>query len=437
MLLAILFFLMASSSSSCLLAVIATNTREETTSSVIELWPPATSDHATVQDLHREYNNIFLHGNRNAASHRWATFLLDRSHQMSEATIAMFFTAFCAVSGSPVRPSDYNRYRLTLPKLGGGHSTGYMHYCCWPCVCDTQDFIRIDTKNITLATGRQQTFQFAVIGNPCDDPTQLQIPFMQPFDRRQTSIADSAREVRCLEDGALEGATLSDHGYVIINMFFDSQDADQEGDGVAPGAMEDIDHPTPGRMSSVANVDKSGRREFQDEREYKLQCEDRAKNGYNSGMGEIFRKVCAVSPINPEALKLQLPTDDCRKGVDGCNADTSRHNYSDSKLDARKSEFSHDAEINPQKIQAIHEEFGKLQNVLSSISGKLSGVLQSREDEFLTRYKSHMRNVARDFRWKMDEIEGKEKAIENHTVVKKLEKERDWYKSEAFNWILL
>ena len=98
---------------------------------------------------------------------------------------------------------------------------------------------------------------------------------------------------------------------------------------------------------------------------------------------------------------------------------------------------SHDAEINPQKIQAVHEEFGRLQNVLSSISGKLSDVLQSKEDEFFTRYKSHMRNVARDFRWKMDEIEGKEKAIENHTVVKKLEKERDWYKSEAFNWILL
>ena len=20
---------------------------------------------------------------------------------------------------------------------------GFMHYCCWPCVCDTQDFIRV------------------------------------------------------------------------------------------------------------------------------------------------------------------------------------------------------------------------------------------------------------------------------------------------------
>jgi len=350
--LAILFFLVSLFSSSSYFPAVV--------SSVIEHWPPATSDHATVQDLHREYNNIFLHGNRNAASHRWATFLLDRSHQMSEATITMFFTAFCAVSGSPVRPSDYNRYRLTLPNLGGGFSIGYMHYCCWPCVCDTQDFIRIDTKTITLATGKQHTFHFAVIGNPCDDPEQLQIPFMQPFDRRQTSIADSAREIRCVEDGTLEGATLSDHGYVIINMFFDSQEFDADQTVVDGGAMDDdFDHtytPTPGRMSSVAdNVDKSGRREFQDEREYILQCQDRAKNGYNSGMGEIFRKVCAVSPINPEALKLQLPiggedgvvgdgiVDDCEKGVDedGCSegASSSSHNNSDSMLDARNSEL--------------------------------------------------------------------------------------------------
>ena len=32
-----------------------------------------------VKDLHREYGNIFKHGNRNAASHLWSSFLLDRS----------------------------------------------------------------------------------------------------------------------------------------------------------------------------------------------------------------------------------------------------------------------------------------------------------------------------------------------------------------------
>lgn len=145
---------------------------------------------------------------------------------MTEENLTMFFSGFCAVSGSPVRPSDYNRYRLTLPKLGGGYSTGYMHYCCWPCVCDTQDFIRVDTKNVTLSNGGgQRTFQFAVIGNPCDNPDQLKIPFTQPFDNgRQTSIVESAREVRCLEDGTLEGATLSDHGFIIISMFFDSRE---------------------------------------------------------------------------------------------------------------------------------------------------------------------------------------------------------------------
>lgn len=255
-----------------------------------------------------------------------------------------------------MRPSDYNRYRLTMPKLGGGYSTGYMHYCCWPCVCDTQDFIRVDSKNITLANGVERTFQFAVIGNPCDNPNQLKVPFVQPFDRRQTSIAESAREVRCLEDGTLEGATLSNHGYIIIGMFFDAQDAEQGGDGViagvAPGAMEDISDPTPGRMSSVDNVDKSGRRQFQDEREYKLQCEDRAKKGYNSGMGEIFRKVCAVSPISEEALQLRgviagnkdeiaeedMIVDDCKGQVDVHDEGVSNLNKSET-LSAHSSEL--------------------------------------------------------------------------------------------------
>ena len=182
-------------------------------------------------------------------------------------------------------------------------STGYMHYCCWPCVCDTQDYIRVDTKNITLVNGMERQVQFTVIGNPCDDPNQLTVPFVQPFDRRMTSIADSAREVRCLDDGALEGATLSDHGYIIIGMFFNSEDAISHGvDGIAMGSLDELVDPTPGRMTAVMHNDKSGRRKYQDEREYRPHCEERARNGYNSGMGEIFRKVCAVSPINDEAL---------------------------------------------------------------------------------------------------------------------------------------
>jgi hypothetical protein len=274
----------------------------------VEPWAPATSATATVQDLHREYDQVFKHGNRNAASHRWSSFLLDRAGQMTAERLNMLFSGFCAVSGSIVNPNDYNRYRLTLPKVGGGYSTGYMHYCCWPCVCDTQDFIRVDTKNVT-SSDATRTLEFAVIGNPCDHPEKLHEPFMDIFDQYETSIAASAQEVRCLPGGVLEGATMSDHGYVIISRFFESADASDAADGTAPGALAPIDVPTPGRASTSPAGEV-----FQDEREYATMCSDRADNGYNSGMGEIFRKVCSVSPISPAAVTHDVGGHTCEEG---------------------------------------------------------------------------------------------------------------------------
>ena len=314
---------------------------------IVEAWPPAFAGTPSVQDLHREYQNIFKHGNRNAASHRWSTFLLERSTQMTATRLRMFFTGFCAVSGSPVRPSNYNRYRLRLPKIGGGSNsgnhpslvTGYMHYCCWPCVCDTQDFIRIDTLNVTTTTttsmgdnnngnsnnatasllSESQTtttkMYFAVIGNPCDHPELLETPFHQPFGRGTTTLKQTAQEVRCLEDGTMEGATLSDHGYVIISMFFDANEEEEVGvqelrlgeDSKSnPNSNSMIQNlpPQPGRISTDTKSDGTTTTTimFQDEHEFGAKCEDRAANGYNSGMGEIFRKVCAISPISSQAL---------------------------------------------------------------------------------------------------------------------------------------
>merc|ERR1719253_547870 len=94
-------------------------------------------------------------------------------------------------------------------------------------------------------------------------------------------------------------------------MFFDSEDATTHGvDGVVSGAMDGIDNPTPGRLSKVLHTDKTGMTGYHDEREYKPMCEDRARNGYNSGMGEIFRKVCAVAPISEDALSLPSSSSD-------------------------------------------------------------------------------------------------------------------------------
>jgi len=223
------------------------------------------NDGATVQELHREYYNIFKYGNRNAASHKWTKFLLDRSDQMTADKLTYMFSGFCAVSGSPTGPGDRTRYRLNLDKVGGGKRTGFMYYCCWPCVCDTQDFIRVDTKNVTLLGGEVRQFHFAVLGNPCDHPEELTKPFVQPFyGRGETTIKQEAPEVRCDESGRLEGAYLSDHGYIIINMFFDEDPA----------------------LKSM------------DESLFAGMCKERADAGYNSGMGEIFRKVAAITPVN-------------------------------------------------------------------------------------------------------------------------------------------
>ena len=108
-------------------------------------WPAAVN--GNVRDLHREYSNIFKFGNRNAASHKWSSFILERSNQFTLEKLKEMFSGFCAVSGSPVQPSDYNRYRLSLPLVKGSErniTTGYMHYCCWCVIFSCCGFVRIN-----------------------------------------------------------------------------------------------------------------------------------------------------------------------------------------------------------------------------------------------------------------------------------------------------
>ena len=118
------------------------------------------------RELHQRYSEIFRYGNRNAASHLWTSYILDRAAVTPAAQIELLFSGFCAVSGSPVYPSDYKRYRLRLKHaVTGVDEVGFMYYCCWPCVCDTWDFIKVDTLSITTADG-PKAYRFAVIGDP-------------------------------------------------------------------------------------------------------------------------------------------------------------------------------------------------------------------------------------------------------------------------------
>ena len=235
------------------------------------------------RELHQRYSEIFRYGNRNAASHLWTSYIIDRAAVTPAAQIELLFSGFCAVSGSPVYPSDYKRYRLRLKHaVTGVDEVGFMYYCCWPCVCDTWDFIKVDTLTVKTADG-PKVYRFAVIGDPCLNEQQLDVPFVQPFDGRTTTLRRDAPEVRC-ENGRLIGATRTDHGFIAISMFFDAPSEEEEDRGVWQ----------PGR------VVQRGGHVFQDDVEYSDMCSQRAANGYDSGMGEIFRRVAAITPVGSQ-----------------------------------------------------------------------------------------------------------------------------------------
>jgi len=202
----------------------------------------------TIADLRSEYYNIFPNRNRNAASHRWATFLIERAKSLERTTFEDMFSGFCPVSGSPIgSPSARTLWNMTLPWAGTSELVnGGIHFCCWPCVCDTTDFIRVDTKTVEVKDGTF-SFNFLVLGNPCQKDSSL-IPVQAP-------------DAKCNGEELVK-ATYSDNGYVII------------------GLLQDL-------------TNKSA----QDEVQVADHCTHRANTGYRSGMGTIFREVAGINPI--------------------------------------------------------------------------------------------------------------------------------------------
>lgn len=224
------------------------------------------------------YENVFPSGNRNAAAFVWSHWLLGKSHEFSAEKFQKLFSMFCGVSGAYLSPDEgafpqqHARWRLTLDQVTGGQRKGFMFYCTgckgWPCLCDAKDFIRVDTKTVTLKGGKKKKYHFAVMGDPCKDPKSLTKPFWEPLDKQQETVEKSAPEVSCGSDGLLQNAQKSDHGHIILTMFHDDEDDDIKAHHQA---------------------------------DYEEKCKTREENGFESGMGMIFRKVAGISPLDDEA----------------------------------------------------------------------------------------------------------------------------------------
>lgn len=259
------------------------------------LWAAATAS-LSINDLHAAYGTIFPSNNRNAASHLWSSWILNQAASLSHSELSELFTGFCPVSGSPVRPSDYNTYQYSLPGVAGAaHAVGSLHHCCAPCVCDTLDMIHHDSKTVALADGPRQ-LSFAVIGDPCTHASVLARPFNDPFSGSEVTLAATAPEVQCIA-GKLRGATYSDNGAIIIGLL-----------GAAPPLGPAPETPTPGRVTSVGGAS------FQDAREYAGFCRERAQSGYSSGMGLIFREVAQITSLDAPAPPHPLAASSSRGG---------------------------------------------------------------------------------------------------------------------------
>jgi len=125
----------------------------------------------------------------------------------------------------------------------------------------------VDTKTVRTADGERQ-YHFAVIGNPCGHSEAFTQQYTDVFSGATVTLAQVAPDASCV-GGVLERSMLSDHGHVIIGMFYEL--------GLPGHSSEDV--------------------EFTPAEEVAGHCLQRAQAGHDSGMGEIFRRVAQLSPI--------------------------------------------------------------------------------------------------------------------------------------------
>jgi len=135
----------------------------------------------------------------------------------------------------------------------------------------------------------EKQFYFTVEPEPCEMESKLEEEWIEPFRGQKTTLYKSAPELKCVAGKVpgkktLEGAYLSDHGYPIIGMLHESVPHSED----AHKCHED-NTGEPGRLAKT----EDGVR-YNPACEFKPWCEKRAKEGYKSGMGLIFRKVAEI-----------------------------------------------------------------------------------------------------------------------------------------------
>jgi hypothetical protein len=209
--------------------------------------------------LYNQYESVFPTGNRNAASFKWFSYIVKCAKEVGPATFETLGKGFCAISGSPI--SGGNSAKVKLNRVDGGSTIGAFHYCCDPCICDMIDMVKVDKFVVQFGHGTRD-YNVLVHGDPCKNKEKLHDSFKDPFSGQEETLGKAAPEVAC-EGDELKGATFSKNGHPIIGLFYDEP-------------VTTVDGTLP---------------------ETEMECAERAKQGFASGMGLIFRKVAAITPL--------------------------------------------------------------------------------------------------------------------------------------------
>jgi len=200
---------------------------------------------------------------------------------MTEAEIYNLMGGFCPVSGSPISASRRALYSEIQIKRASNPSekiSAGVRVCCWPCVCDMETFVHVDTLTIQTKGSVTSKFNVLVIGDPCISPEK--IPARAP-------------EVKYgCKNGKLSGATKSDNGYIIIGMAQSKKNIEKKDGGM--------------KASSIAN-----------------RCKSRADRGFQGGMGKIFIDVANINRISKLDEQTEERMDEARSGenVKPCHGD--------------------------------------------------------------------------------------------------------------------
>lgn len=148
------------------------------------------------------------------------------------------------------------------------------------------DLVRVDTMTVQTLDGPKQ-YNMLVMGDPCEDPEGVGKEFTDPFDGQKRQLVQAAPELECVKSGdrkVLRGAMYTDHGYPAIGFLFTDQ---KELDKWKPA--NELYNDWDSEKGPITSDDVAWG--------WGGMCAQRARQGYSSGMGLIFRVAAQISPI--------------------------------------------------------------------------------------------------------------------------------------------